>query len=115
MPKFHKVYLIITIFIIVILLSPFIYLEVNKNIYENRVTNYLLEERGYNAEEIASVEGVFGFKMPKFYTTVTFEDEPYVKYTYFAHNEVLQFNYEIIDEEHEGITKEDLKNYDPSG
>nr|WP_239584283.1 DUF3139 domain-containing protein [Aquibacillus albus] len=102
--------MIVSILVLVVILSPFIYLEVNKNIYENRVTNYLLEVRIYDEEEIASVEGVFGFKMPKFYTTVTFENEPYVEYTYFAHNEVLQFDYEILDEEHKGISEEELKN-----
>ena len=45
----------------------------------------------YDKGEIGSVEGVYGFKMPEFYTIVTFENEAYVEYTYFAHNTVLQF------------------------
>ncbi|MEK4244535.1 DUF3139 domain-containing protein [Psychrobacillus sp. FSL K6-2684] len=115
MQKLHKITLIVSILILIIILLPFIYLEVNRNIYENKVTNYLLEEMEYDKGEIGSVEGVYGFKMPEFYTIVTFENEPYVEYTYFAHNTVLQFGYEIIDKEHDGITKEDLKNLDPNG
>ncbi|WP_449445590.1 DUF3139 domain-containing protein, partial [Ureibacillus acetophenoni] len=99
----------------VIVLSRFIYIEVNRNNYENKVTNYLLNDMGYDKSEIASVEGVYGFKLPEFYTIVIFENEPYVEYTYFAHKEVLQFDYQIIDSKYDGITKKELKNYDKNG
>ena len=113
--KLLKITLFVAIIVLVIILSRFIYIEVNKNNYENKVTNYLLKEMGYNKSEIASVEGVYGFKLPEFYTIVIFENEPYVAYTYFAHNSVLQFEYEVIDRKYIGITKKDLKNYDPNG
>ncbi|MEK4386185.1 DUF3139 domain-containing protein [Solibacillus sp. FSL W7-1464] len=112
MPKKLKAVLLIPIFII---LTRFIYIEANELIYANRVTDYLLDELQYDQSEIASVEGVYGFKMPKFYTVVVFTNEPYIEYIYFAHERVLQFEYQIIDEEFEGITKDDLCNYDPSG
>ncbi|WP_181351133.1 DUF3139 domain-containing protein [Thalassobacillus sp. CUG 92003] len=112
MPRLHKIALIVSIIVLAMIVSPFIYVEVNKNVYENRVNHYLLEEKGYDKEEIASVEGVIGLKMPPFYTTVIFENEPYVEYTYFAHNEVIQFDYKITDEEHKGINEEELKNLD---
>ena len=112
MTKFHKIYLFITIALIIILLSPFIYLEVNKKLYENKVTDYLTEEQGYNKEDLTSVDGVFVFKTPNFYVTVVFENEPYVEYIYFAYEEVTQFDYEIVDAAYEGLSKEDLKNLD---
>ena len=115
MRKFLKIALFVAIIVLVIIMSRFIYIEVNKNIYENKVTNYLLKEMGYDKSKITSVEGIYGFKLPEFYTIVIFENEPYVAYTYFAHNEVLQFEYEVIDSKYIGITKKELKNYDPNG
>ncbi|QHS21484.1 DUF3139 domain-containing protein [Virgibacillus sp. MSP4-1] len=112
MTRLHKIVLIVSTLLILILISPLIYVEVNKKIYENRVTDYLVEEQGYEKEDIASVKGVWGVKMPNFYTTVIFENEPYVEYTYFAHNGVGQFDYEVIDGEHKEINVEDLKNYE---
>ena len=115
MRKCYKISLFVAILILIITLLGFTYIEVNKNIYKNKVTNYLLEDIGYDMNEIASVKGVYGFKLPKFYTIVIFENEPYIEYTYFAHNKVLQFNYEIIDKQYIGVTKNTLKNYDPNG
>lgn len=113
--KLLKIFLFVVMIVLVIILSRFIYIEVNKNNYENKVTNYLLKEIGYDKSEIVSVEGVYGFKLPEFYTIVIFENEHYVEYTYFAHDGVLQFEYEIIDRKYIGITKKELKNYDPNG
>lgn len=115
MRKPLKIALFVAIIVLIIILSRFIYIEVNKNNYQNRVTNYLLKEMGYAKNEIALVEGVYGFKLPEFYTIVIFENEPYVEYTYFAHEEVLQFDYEITDNKYIEITKKELKNYDPNG
>ncbi|GAA0489649.1 hypothetical protein GCM10008986_14390 [Salinibacillus aidingensis] len=103
MPRLHKIALTVSILLLLIL---------NKKVYENRVTDYLVEEQGYKKEEITSVEGVWGFKMPKFYTTVTFENEPYVEYTYYAHDGVRQFDYEIIDGKQKEMSVEDLKNHE---
>ncbi|MEN2466523.1 DUF3139 domain-containing protein [Ornithinibacillus sp. FSL M8-0202] len=115
MPMFHKVSLIVFLIILAIFLSPFLYVEINKYIYEKRVTNYLINEKGYDKSELASVEGVFGFKAPQFYTTVIFENELSITYTYFSHDKVLQFDYEIIDDKHKDIKKEELQNYDLEG
>lgn len=113
MRKLLKIALFVTIIVLVIILTRFIYIEVNKNSYKNKVTNYLLEEMGYDQSEIALVEGVYGFKMPEFYTIVIFENEPYVEYSYFAHGGISQFDYRIIDRKYIGITKKELKNYAP--
>jgi len=113
--KIYKIALVVAILVLVIILSRFIYIEVYKNIQEDKVTNYLIKEMGYDKGELASVEGVYGFKMPEFFTIVIFENEPYVKYTYFAHNEVSQFDYEIIDRQYIRVTKNELKNLDPNG
>lgn len=64
------------------------------------MTNYLIDEKGYGKSRLASVEGVYGFKLPQCYTSVIFETEPYIKYIYLDHDEVLKFDYEIVDIEH---------------
>lgn len=115
MRKLLKIALYVAIIVLVIIVSRFIYIEANKNNYENKVTNYLLKEMGYDRSEIVSVEGAYGFKLPEFYTIVIFKNEPYVAYTYFAHNEVLQFGYEIIDKKYNGVTRKELKNHDING
>jgi len=83
-------------------------------IYAQRVTNYLMDVNGYKKEDIKLVEGVWGIKLPSFYVVVVFADEPYVEYTYFAHNSVLQFSYTINEDgKRKGITEADLKHYVP--
>ncbi|RAV05551.1 DUF3139 domain-containing protein [Paenibacillus sp. YN15] len=83
------------IIIIVLLLSPVIYVQANKWIYANRVTQYLVKEKNYSKAEIQSVKGVWGVKLPAFYVVVTFEEEPEVEYTYYAHDRVLQMGYTL--------------------
>ncbi|NGQ94222.1 DUF3139 domain-containing protein [Brevibacillus sp. SYP-B805] len=98
------------VILIAIAFSPFLYVQVNKMIYVNRVTTYLLEEEGYKKEDIKSIEGVWNIKLPPFYVVVVFKDEPYVQYIYFAHNEVMQFEHKITEEgKQKGITEENLK------
>ena len=104
---------IVAILVLGLILARFIYIEVNKNIYKNRVTDYLLQEVGYDESEIASVEGVYGFKMPEFYGVVIFTNEPYVEYLYFAHGKVSQYEYQIIDSQYDELSQDELKNYDP--
>jgi hypothetical protein len=115
MRSFKKIFLVgIWIVLLAIIISPFFYVSINKYIYEQRVTDYLLKEKGYKAEEIKSVKGVWGVKLPSFYAVVVFADEPYVEYVYFAHNKILQFEYRITGEgKQKGITQSDLKHYDP--
>lgn len=103
------------VILIGIVIVPIVSIQANKYIYKNRVTTFLIEEKGFEKEDIESVEGVWGFKLPVFYAIVTFKNEPYVEYIYFAHdNDVFQFNYQITDEgQKKGIKEEDLKNYNP--
>lgn len=115
MRKLIKFILTVSALVLIIIISREIYLEVNKITYKHRVMDYLVEEKGYKEDEIAHIEGVYGFKMPKFYTIVIFKNEPTVQYTYFAHSGVLQFSYRIIGNEYNETKKQDLKNYDPSG
>ena len=100
--------------LIVLVLTPIGYVQINKIIYANRVTNYLLQEKQLSKEEIQSVKGVWGKKLPSFYSVVTFKDEPYVEYIYFAHREVMQFGYRLTEEgKQAGISESDLKHYEP--
>ncbi|MCM3273592.1 DUF3139 domain-containing protein [Paenibacillus elgii] len=109
MRKLKKVMLVMLIGLI---LTPFVYVQLNKVIYANKVKKYLVEKQNYKENEIKSVKGVWGIKLPPFYATVVFEDEPYVEYIYFAHNDVLQFRYNITEEgNNKGITQSDLKHY----
>ncbi|MCZ8534885.1 DUF3139 domain-containing protein [Psychrobacillus psychrodurans] len=98
-----------------LVIVPLVSIQANKYIYKNRVTTYLIEEKGFEKDDIESVEGKWGFKLPAYYAVVTFKNEPYVEYTYFAHDkDVFQFNYNITDTgQKEGIKEEDLKNYNP--
>ncbi|MBD7966718.1 DUF3139 domain-containing protein [Paenibacillus gallinarum] len=113
--KKRRVLLIfMAIIIITVVITPVIYVQVNKYKYADRVTNYLLEEEKYSREEIESVKGVWGKKLPSFYTLVIFKDEPYVEYVYFAHSEIIQFDYRLTEEgEEKGVAKSKLKHYVP--
>lgn len=86
---------IIGVVVLLILLTPIVYVQVNKIIYAHRVSAYLMDNKGYKKEDIASVTGVWGIKAPPFFAVVEFSDEPGVEYTYFAHNDVLQFSHSI--------------------
>ncbi|MCZ8542306.1 DUF3139 domain-containing protein [Psychrobacillus psychrodurans] len=107
----------ITLFAILVglVIVPLVSIQANKYIYKNRVTTYLIEEKGFEKEDIGSVEGKWEFKLPAYYAVVTFKNEQYVEYTYFAHDkDVFQFNYNITEEgQKEGIKVEDLKNNNP--
>ncbi|MHA7580700.1 DUF3139 domain-containing protein [Paenibacillus vandeheii] len=105
---------ILTIMVILVL-TPFVYVQVNKLIYAHRVTEYLIEEKKYAQEDIESVEGIWNVKLPPFSALVKFKDEPDVEYIYFAHNEVLQFGHRISDEaKKRGKIKSDLKHIAPT-
>lgn len=75
----------------------------------------MLEDRKYSREEIKSVKGVWGKKLPSFFAVVIFEDEPYVEYIYFAHNRVMQFNHRLTPEgKAKRISLTQLKHYEPA-
>jgi len=103
------------VILIGLVIVPLVSIQANKYIYKNRVTTYLIEEKGFEKKDIESIEGKWGLKLPAYYAVVTFKNEPYVEYTYFAHdNDVFQFNYNITEEgQKEGIKEEDLKNNNP--
>lgn len=99
------------VFLVVIIILPILYVQINKIVYANRVSDYLIEEKDYKKEEIKSIEGIWGKKMPAFYVTVIFKDEPNIEYSYFAHGKVRQFEFRTIDGT--TITMDELKNYEP--
>ncbi|MFF3100045.1 DUF3139 domain-containing protein [Viridibacillus arvi] len=110
--KIMLIFLIVLIFVFVLVL--FVKVQTTKTIYEKRVTNYLLNEQGYEKKEIKSVEGEWGIKLPQVYTIVVFKDEPLVKYIYFAHDEVVQVNYILSEElKKSNIDSYKLKHYVP--
>lgn len=105
----------IGITLILLILTPFIYVKANKMIYAHRVTTYLTEQKHYSPDEIESVEGVWSVKLPPFLAVVKFKDEPDVEYIYFAHNDVIQSSHRISEEaQKSGKTKSDLKHFAPT-
>ncbi|WP_442600702.1 DUF3139 domain-containing protein [Paenibacillus sp. KN14-4R] len=109
----RKIKIVLGVVLIILVLTPIIYVQANKIIYANRVLNYLIEEKKYSKEEI-SVRGIWGKKLPSFYAIVVFNDEPDVEYVYFAHNNVLQFEYRLTEDgKAKGITQSKLKHYFP--
>lgn len=114
--KTKMIILVISILLTLSIVAPFAYVQINKLIYAHRVTAFLLEEQNYKREEIKSVKGVWGIKLPSFYAVVVFIDEPNVEYVYFAHNDVKQFSYRLTQEglkKGKEITEKDLKHYVP--
>lgn len=100
--------------ILLLILVPTVYVQVNKKLYAHRVMVYLTEEMHYSRQEIASVQGVWSVALPPFLVVVKFSDEPEVEYTYFAHNEVLQFSHSITPKGlDQGISESALKHYAP--
>ncbi|QFF99298.1 DUF3139 domain-containing protein [Psychrobacillus glaciei] len=111
-----KVIIILLIFLVLICGIFFIHLKIEntKTEYEKRVTSYLVNEKGYEKKEIKSVEGKYGVKLPPYYVVVVFEDEPYVKYIYYAHDGVNQMEYILTNDAIKlNINKSELKHYYP--
>lgn len=111
--RYYKI--MVAVIVIVLVITPVIYVQANKMIYAQRVTKYLLEDQKYTREEIKSVKGVWGKKLPSFFAVVIFEDEPFVEYVYFAHNRVLQSSHRLMPEgKAKGISLSQLKHYEPA-
>jgi hypothetical protein len=73
-----------------------------------------VEEKHYRKDEIQSVSGVWGKKLPPFYAVTVFKDEPQVEYVYFAHDDIIQFEYRVAG----AVTgvelqQKDVKHYEP--
>lgn len=75
-----------------------------------KVSEYLIEEKGYKKEDITSIEGIWGKKMPAFYVVVIFKNEPNIEYSYFAHGKVRQFEFRTLDGS--TVAMDELKNAD---
>ncbi|WP_289136388.1 DUF3139 domain-containing protein [uncultured Brevibacillus sp.] len=98
------------VIVLVVVLTPFVYVQANKLIYASRVTEHLLEKEKIQPEQIRSVKGEWSKKLPPFCAIVVFADEPEVEYVYFAHNEVIQFGYRLTEEgKKQGLGEQDLK------
>lgn len=106
--------IILAVLAVLIVLTPIVYVQAGKIVYARKVTAYLKQEMGYTQDEISSVQGKWTIKAPPFVVLVKFKDEPEVKYTYFAHDEVIQFSHSISDEGREaGVNEQSLKHFVP--
>lgn len=100
----------VLVVVLLLVLTPFVYVEYNKYAYAERVKTYLVEEAHYKPEQIKSVTGVWSKKLPSFLAEVVFADESEVTYIYFAHNDVMQYGYVLTDEgKKRGWKEKDLK------
>lgn len=105
---------VLRILIVLLILTPVVYVQVNKILYAKRVSDYLTDTKGYTKKEIASVKGIWSIKAPPFLVCVEFKDEPGVEYTYFAHAGVLQSSYSITPEGREnGFRESRLQHVEP--
>lgn len=101
------------IIVVLAILAPILTIEIKKQLFEKRVTTYLMETKSYEKEEIQSIQAKWHFAgLPKYWIDVIFFDEPNVIYTYFAHNKgnVWQAEYASIDGP--PLTVEQLKHFD---
>lgn len=78
------------IVLIAILLISYISVRLKISTDENKVWEYLLKERGYKKSDITNVDGHFG-KLPLFSVSVTYSDEPQIKYYYKIENSRVVF------------------------
>jgi hypothetical protein len=76
--------------------SPFIAVQYQKQVFAERVHTYLIQQKHYQPQQIASVKGIWGIMLPSFYVDVVFKDEPNRVYTYFAHSGVFQSSHRLI-------------------
>ena len=106
-----KKFLFILSIVLLLCLTPFVYIQVKKQISLNKVMNYLIEEKGYDESDIFMIESKWTMGIPNYYVKVTFHNEPNVVYLYFVHDLKGQFEYYDI----RGIKVpiDELKNYDP--
>ncbi|MDF2066532.1 DUF3139 domain-containing protein [Bacillus sp. Cr_A10] len=72
--------IILSILLVTVLLSLG-YVDIKKKHMEKKVETYLIENKGYDAQEIKSIEGLFS-KMPVWSVRVIFEDESNINYYY---------------------------------
>lgn len=101
--------------LVILLLAPFCTVYLKKQMYENRIEHFLMEERDYKLEEIQSIEASWHFAgLPKYWVNVTFSDEPNVVYIYFAHdkNHLGQFEFYTKDGD-TPLSTEQLTHYEP--
>lgn len=82
------------IIVLIIVITPILYVQTNKQIYKERVLTYLIDEKDYKQIDIKKIEGHWG-KFPAFYTSVIFENEPNVTYLYYAHRGIHQAEFEV--------------------
>ncbi|GAA0348890.1 DUF3139 domain-containing protein [Bacillus horti] len=105
------------ILIILLLIIPYALIKYNLHVLENRVVNYLVEEKGYQQNELQSVNGAFG-KLPLLSVWVIFEDEPHIQYQYVERESIRQLAYTVSEQgkianlNHHDIDTNKLLHYD---
>lgn len=82
-------------------------MEWKKHYLAKQVEEYLIEDKGYDLQEIKSIEGIFS-KMPVWSVQVVFEDESDINYDYqIESGNVLQ----VREYPRKGVSKSFLNDY----
>ena len=86
--------------VVIVILASFFMIEIKKQLYENRVETYLVEQKLYQQDEIESIKAEWHLAgLPSYWVNVMYADEPNIVYIYFAHHKgkVGQAEYYTID------------------
>lgn len=91
---------IVLVAILLIMLVPYVTVQLKKQLYEHKIRQYLIEEIHYIEEEIQSIDCKWYLGgLPNYSVNVIFNDEPNVVYIYFVHRKdrLGQFEHYTID------------------
>jgi len=105
---------ILPVALLLIVLVPYVTLQLKKHLYEHKIREYLIEEIHYTEDEIQSIDCEWYLGgLPNYSVHVIFNDEPNVVYIYFVHRKdrLGQFEHYTIDGT--VLPIEQLKHYKP--
>jgi len=91
---------ILLVAILLIVLVPYVTVQLKKQLYEQKIRHYLIEEVHYTENEIQSIDCEWYLGgLPNYAVNVIFIDEPNVVYIYFVHRKdrLGQFEHYTID------------------
>ena len=105
---------ILLVALLLIVLVPYVTVQLKKNLYEHKIQQYLIEEIHYTEEEIQSVncEWYLG-GLPNYSVNVIFNDEPNVVYIYFVHRKDRLGQFEHYTKDGTVLQLKQLKHYKP--
>jgi len=105
---------ILLVAILLIVLIPYVTVQLKKYLYEHKIGQYLIEEIHYTEEEIHSIDCEWYLGgLPNYSVHVIFNDEPNVVYIYFVHRKDRLGQFEHFTIDGTVLQPEQLKHYNP--